>query len=93
MPNWDNGEGRCDCPSGNKMHRSGSPGCISGPKSRRKSSKEKKLIEYLKNNLKIHVNLSCDTPIYDSYLKVNVSLTLGDENISDSEDFVRLDIK
>ncbi len=35
MPNWDDGEGGCDCPSGNEAglgrHRSGQPGCISGP--------------------------------------------------------------
>src|ERR1700761_6627951 len=35
MPNWSDGEGGCDCPSGNEaglgFHRSGQPGCINGP--------------------------------------------------------------
>lgn len=35
MPNWSDGEGGCDCPSGHQAglgrHREGEPGCISGP--------------------------------------------------------------
>lgn len=36
MPSWDNGEGACFCPSGQRAglgayHTPGVPGCISGP--------------------------------------------------------------
>lgn len=35
MPNWSDGDGGCDCPSGHQAgigrHREGDPGCISGP--------------------------------------------------------------
>lgn len=43
MPNWTDGDGGCDCPTGHEAglgyHREGEPGCISGPKLRKKREK------------------------------------------------------
>src|SRR3990167_9285972 len=52
MPNWSDGDGGCDCPSGNAAglgyHREGQPGCLMGPPLRKKrnvATKKKKKTE------------------------------------------------
>lgn len=59
MPNWSDGEGGCDCPSGHAaglgFHRAGEPGCVSGPellKSEADLKKKQKRVLHILHDLR-----------------------------------------
>ena len=51
---------------------------------------KEELIEYLRKNLRVVVDLSTDSGYYNESLKITVTLKLEDEVISESGDYVSM---